>query len=234
MSISGYRKLGGVKVSNVLRVKDPNTGRWIDIPAIKGDPYELTDSDKEQIAQQAAELVPEYDDTGIKKQVEETKEDLSQLSQLMPEANPTVGKVLKVLSVNEDGSFVCEWADGSSGSGVDDVQVAGASVVQDGVATVPYAATNIPGVIMVGSGLEMPSSNKLRVWQAPDSTFRIGTDIGGFLPASKQHISAFYGLAKAAGHDEKNSTLPVGQYTPEAQAAIQQMLGILSVEEVLF
>lgn len=41
-----------------------------------------------------------------------------------------------------------------------------------------------------------------------------------------QHESAFYALAKAAGHDEKNSTLPVGEYTEEAKIAIQKMLGI--------
>lgn len=44
--------------------------------------------------------------------------------------------------------------------------------------------------------------------------------------AKKQHESTFYGLAKAAGHDEKNSTLPVGEYTEEAKIAIQKMLGI--------
>ena len=42
----------------------------------------------------------------------------------------------------------------------------------------------------------------------------------------KQHESTFYGLAKVAGHDEKDSELPVGQYTDEAKSSIQNMLGI--------
>ena len=42
----------------------------------------------------------------------------------------------------------------------------------------------------------------------------------------QQHKSTFYGLAKAAGADEKNSTLPVGQYTDNAKASIKAMLGI--------
>ena len=40
----------------------------------------------------------------------------------------------------------------------------------------------------------------------------------------KQHQATFYGLAKAAGHDEKNSALLVGQYTEEAKSAISDML----------
>ena len=41
-----------------------------------------------------------------------------------------------------------------------------------------------------------------------------------------QYQSTFYGLAKAAGVDEKDSTLPVGQYSEEAKTAIRTMLGI--------
>ncbi len=49
---------------------------------------------------------------------------------------PEVGKILRVKSVNEDGTFVCEWADG--GSNVD-VRINGESIVQDGVADIPVA-----------------------------------------------------------------------------------------------
>jgi len=44
----------------------------------------------------------------------------------------------------------------------------------------------------------------------------------------------FYGLAKAAGVDMKNSENTVGTYTAEAQAAIQAMLGIVSASGVSF
>lgn len=49
-------------MSSVLKVKD-GSGNWIDIPAIvgekgdKGDTYVLTDADKQEIAEMAAEIV---------------------------------------------------------------------------------------------------------------------------------------------------------------------------------
>lgn len=52
-----------------------------------------------------------------------------------PETAPAIGKILKVTEVNEDGTFTCEWADG--GGAVEDVQINGASIVGDGVATIP-------------------------------------------------------------------------------------------------
>lgn len=58
---------------------------------------------------------------------------------------PIVGKILRVKSVNEDGTFICEWAD-SGGSNLD-VRIAGESIVQDGVAEIPVASDNVSGVI---------------------------------------------------------------------------------------
>ena len=55
-----------------------------------------------------------------------------------PSMPPTVGNVLKVLSLNEDGTFTCEWSDIPSG-GVRDVTVGGKSIVNDGVAKIPDA-----------------------------------------------------------------------------------------------
>lgn len=71
---------------------------------------------------------------------------------------PIVGKILRVKSVNEDGTFICEWAD-SGGSNLD-VRIAGESIVQDGVAEIPVASDNVSGVIKnyynsFSSGLDM-------------------------------------------------------------------------------
>ena len=64
-----------------------------------------------------------------------------------PSTPPEVGKILKITAVNEDGSFVCEWADAPSGGAVDDVQVNETSVVADGVAKIPLAKIGSTGVV---------------------------------------------------------------------------------------
>ena len=58
---------------------------------------------------------------------------------LVSPPTPEVGKILKIRSVNEDGTFVCEWADG--GSDVD-VRIDGQSIVKDGVAEIPILNTD--------------------------------------------------------------------------------------------
>lgn len=62
----------------------------------------------------------------------------------------------------------------------------------------------------------------------PANSTQIKDETHNYRPITpaKQHESTFYGLAKAAGSDEKNSTLPVGQYTDAAKIAIQKMLGV--------
>lgn len=75
-----------------------------------------------------------------------------------PAEAPTIGKIIRVKSVNEDGTFVCEWAD-SGGSNLD-VRIDGESIVQDGVAEIPVASDNVSGVIKnyynsFSSGLDM-------------------------------------------------------------------------------
>ena len=80
-------------------------------------------------------------------EVGQIKEDLSAKLD-KPSTAPAVGKILKVTAVNEDGSFVCEWANAPSGGGaVDDVQVNGESVVADGVAKIPLAKMGSTGVV---------------------------------------------------------------------------------------
>lgn len=56
-----------------------------------------------------------------------------------PAEAPTIGKIIRVKSVNEDGTFVCEWADSASDL---DVQIDGKSIVQNGVAEIPIAQKN--------------------------------------------------------------------------------------------
>lgn len=114
----------------------------------KGDDYVLTDSDREEIAGDAAEK--------IKPEIDKVKEDLATKID-KPSTAPAVGKILKVTEVNDDGTFTCEWADAPSGGGaVDDVQVNGNSIVQDGVANVPFAKPSDVTVGIDAAGVIIP------------------------------------------------------------------------------
>lgn len=64
---------------------------------------------------------------------------------LVSPPTPEVGKILKIRSVNEDGTFTCEWAD-DGGSNLD-VQINGESIVQDGVAEIPISSHDTLGLV---------------------------------------------------------------------------------------
>ena len=114
---------------------------------------------------------------------------------------------------------------------VQDVQVNGTSILDaQGVANVPVASENEYGVVKVNnagglSGIRIENGT-LKIVPVTSAAVKAGNGNWVQLVPSHQHESTFYGLAKAAGSDEKDSTLPVGQYTDEAKIAIQKMLGI--------
>ena len=116
--------------------------------------------------------------------------------------------------------------------GVTDVQVNNTSVVTNGVANIPKAGSQYGAVkIDPNYGVTIATGGQLIAYGALEMMYKAGKN--GYRPVmpSMQHHSAFYGLAKVAGHDEKNSTLPVGQYTEEAKSAISDMLnGAVQVE----
>ena len=111
---------------------------------------------------------------------------------------------------------------------VSDVLIDGTSIVQNGVANVPIASTQNYGVVKThGSyGLAMLGSGVIRIDASRIGGIKAGVDGYHPLTPQHQHQATFYGLAKVAGHDEKDSTLPVGTYTEEAKTAIRTMLGI--------
>lgn len=117
-----------------------------------------------------------------------------------------------------------------SGEMIKDVQVNGTSVVSQGVANVPLAGPNQVGVGRVDNGYGLainPNNNGLMyTYRAQDADVKAGTQAYRPIVPTSQHASTFYGLAKAAGSDEKNSSLAVGTYTDAAKVAIQKMLGI--------
>lgn len=119
-------------------------------------------------------------------------------------------------------------------SKVSDVQVNGTSVVVDGVANVP-AGGDTYGVVKFNTngnhGIKVSgTTGNLLIAQATSENIKAATESYRPVAPQHQHESAFYGLAKAAGSDEKDSILPVGQYTDAAKKAIRQMLGIPNFE----
>ena len=191
---------------------------------VDGKDYILTDADKKQIAG----MVPAYDDTKIKKEQIELKEGLTQC--LKEPDGMAVGKYFRIAAIDENGHAVLEAVDAPS-SGVSDVQANGVSVVQDGVANIPKANIGVMGVIKTGEnhGVYTTSDGILTTVRSSNASI----DNRGSQTASTIHnvivpLNLDYAV-KAAMCDGKGE-----EWTPEEQAAAQQRIGILSVEEVLF
>lgn len=154
----------------------------------------------------------------------------SQYAELIANGSITVDGV--TVTYNENDIYVTPQAEP-----VTDVRVAGTSVAVNGVANVPAAGDNTFGAVKVATGgfygIKYYNNNdqyKFLVIK-PSEVGDVKKGVLGYQPIvpDTQHYSAFYGLAKAAGHDEASSTEPLGTYTPEAKAAIQQMLGVSSL-----
>ena len=110
---------------------------------------------------------------------------------------------------------------------VSDVQINGSSVVSGGVANVPVATGSRLGVVQGNptGGTQVLADGRICVAPASEAEIKAGSSSYKPTAQNRNHIATFYGLAKAAGSDEKNSTLPVGNYTDAAKSAIQHMLG---------
>ena len=115
---------------------------------------------------------------------------------------------------------------GSGGGAVNDVQINGTSILSNGTANIPLGSNSRYGVVMTDAdyGTEI-ANGRLRVVKAGDDQPKTGTHVSRPIVPANQHRAAFYGLAKAAGHDEKDSALAFGTYSDEAKAAIRNMLG---------
>lgn len=128
---------------------------------------------------------------------------------------------LKTSDLTNDSGYI------TADDAVQDVQINGTSIVDDGVANVPVATNNISGVVKVATSYGIRMENGiLRIDEATSGTTKQGVDPDHPVVSKNQHEAVFYGLAKIAGHDEKDSTLAVGTYTEEAKTAIKSMLGV--------
>ena len=100
------------------------------------------------------------------------------------------------------------------------------------VKSTDIASANTPGLVKVNSpyGI-MLNAGTLTIQSATSGLIKAGTNT--FYPITSHLVkeAAFYGLAKAAGADMKDSLNPVGTYTDEAKVAIQEMLGLTMATE---
>lgn len=118
---------------------------------------------------------------------------------------------------------------------VTDVQINETSVLHDGVANIPKASSSILGVVKGGTtGIGINNDGQLFLSSASEAFIKSGTNSSAPIAPNNQHISAFYGLAKAAGDTtQSSSSNTVGVYTNEAKAAIQTMLDVPSNDDVV-
>ena len=126
------------------------------------------------------------------------------------------------------------WIDpnGSPNSVVEDVQINGTSILNNGVANIPAATADDLGVVKVSGstfGISLQSDNKLSISKASDSYIKSGASLYKPIVPANQHTSAFYALAKLAGVDLANSDTPVGTYTEAALEAIQMLFGLAGI-----
>ena len=165
-------------------------------------------------------LTKPYDDTELKSEI---------ASKITAPANPEVGKVFRIKTVNEDGTFVGEWADG--GVANLDVQIAGKSIVQDGVAKIPLCTdSNTPGLISIdpyvtNGGLYRanPKSGLIRINKATDDM--ISKRSNGYCPIVPNNLDY---AVKAAMCDGKGVV-----WTAEEQTAGRERMGIDEWESIL-
>ena len=115
-----------------------------------------------------------------------------------------------------------------SGATVHDVQVNGTSILNQGVANVPIGGPSTLGVVKSATnndyGIAIHSNGILTLTSAGSVRVKNGTSSTTPITPSIQHEAAFYGLAKVAGADMKDSSNSVGEYTETAKSKISDML----------
>lgn len=147
-----------------------------------------------------------------------------------PAEAPTIGKIIRVKSVNEDGTFICEWADGASDL---DVQINGESIVQNGIAEIPITQKNKQyGLFCILNNYKLlgfSNDNNLPIIKIAternisnrDNINSLG--VGGVIDSCN-----FDKTVKAAMCDGKGTA-----WTAEEQAAARERMGIYDWEDIL-
>ena len=147
-----------------------------------------------------------------------------------PAVQPAVGQILKVQKINPDGTFVVGWADDGGGT-VQDVQINGATIVQDGVAVIPVASNNRLGVVRSGPGILVNDGGSMYTMPASHGLIDARTEEDGFSTTDNNRFiispSRLDYAVKAAMCDGKGSA-----WTLSEQAAARDRIGIEQLTDI--
>ena len=135
-----------------------------------------------------------------------------------PEVAPTVGTVLKVTAVNDDGTFTCAWAE-ESGGGISGVKIDGQllSIDTEGNVEIPKGDTNIYGVYKIQNDYGHKLSNGF-LTHTPSTNLNIDQRNGEYRPISAKSIDY---AVKAAMCDGKGAA-----WTDAEKAAARSRMGV--------
>lgn len=227
-----------------------NNGEWSTLPCLKGNKGENGESayqlavrlgtftgTEEEYNEQFFEIVRKTNaaEKSIKEAENKIQENIKNIGSLskdlktkinIPLENPEIGKILKIKSINEDGTFVCEWA-------ASDVQINGQTIVQNGIAEIPIAQKyNQYGLFCILNNynlLGFSSENKLPLIKiATKSNISNRNNINSEGVGGVIDSYNFDKAVKAAMCDGKGAA-----WTADEQAAARERMGIYDWEDIL-
>lgn len=227
-----------------------NNGEWSTLPCLKGNKGENGESayqlavrlgtftgTEEEYNEQFFEIVRKTNaaEKSIKEAENKIQENIKNIGSLskdlktkinIPLENPEIGKILKIKSINEDGTFVCEWA-------ASDVQINGQTIVQNGIAEIPIAQKyNQYGLFCILNNynlLGFSSENKLPLIKiATKSNISNRNSINSEGVGGVIDSYNFDKAVKAAMCDGKGAA-----WTADEQAAARERMGIYDWEDIL-
>ena len=191
---------------------------------IKADLTEHTEKLKGELTEKGKEILDGFGESGsVSEELKTIKQDLG--TKLTAPPTPEVGKILKIKSVNEDGTFTCEWADGGSNL---DVRINGESIVQDGVAEIPISSHDTLGLVYTDNSAGGYTTGLM------NQQGRLKVNTAGIDDVNKRRLrkeidcSNFDYAVKAAMCDGKGAA-----WTAEEQATARARIGALDTQDMI-
>ena len=204
---------------------------------IKADLNDHTEKLKGELTEKGKEILDGFGESGnASEELKTIKQDLG--TKLTAPPTPEVGKILKIKSVNEDGTFVCEWADGGSNL---DVRINGESIVQDGVAEIPVAngvkyGSSYGLVHFVAGYCYGIETGRIKIpnYEATDGIKLVIPSTAGMNGRYNPGTNGFGAITTNTFDDAVKAAMCDGKgaaWTAEEQAAARERMGIISEDD---